>query len=165
LSSESRDAGALQRPSGLDTSSSSGVNGAAKPQAVLGDENAHAIWNEAVGSFGDLLGEYASLASRIASTVPNRLVVSFPQKYNFGKAFCERPEQLARLERALAEIAGSTVKIDFVLLQDSPEQRPAPQRGVLGRQRMAEKAEHPLVRRATELFGGAIVRVEEPEQT
>jgi DNA polymerase III subunit gamma/tau len=127
-------------------------------------ENSQAIWNELAGSFGDLLGEYASLASRVASTVPNKLVVSFPHKYNFGKAFCERPEQLGRLERGLAEILGQPVKLEFVLLQDSPEQKPAPTRAAVGRQRMAETAEHPLVRRATELFGGAILRVEQPEQ-
>jgi DNA polymerase-3 subunit gamma/tau len=150
-------------PAGLNGSSNDEArNGASPATQSLTNENAQAIWNQAVGSFGDLLGEYASLA-RVASTVPNRLVASFPQKYNFGKAFCERPEQLSRLERTLAEIVGSTVKVDFVLLADSLEQRPAPPRAALGRQRMAEKAEHPLVRRATELFGGAIVRVEQPE--
>ncbi len=79
------------------------------------------------------------------------------------KAYCERPEQLAKLEAALADVAGRAVKVDFSLLADEPAAEDAAQRAVPQRQRMAEVAEHPLVRRAGELFDARLVRVEEAD--
>ena len=83
-------------------------------------------------------------------------------KYTSCKAFCERPEQLAKLEAALGEVAAGPIKVEFELLKEEQVATPAARRGPGNRQRLAEKAEHPLVRRASELFDARLVRIEEP---
>jgi hypothetical protein len=93
------------------------------------------------------------------------VVATFAQQYNFGKQFCERPENLARLQHALSEIVGRPVTLQLALSEtDSP---PAPQvelrKTAPARQRLNEKAEHPWVKRATELFDARVVWIEEPK--
>jgi len=62
----------------------------------------------------------------------------------------------------LSAVAAGAVKVEFELLKEEPLAAPAGRRGPGNRQRLAEKAEHPLVRRATELFDARLVRIEEP---
>ncbi len=73
------------------------------------------------------------------------------------------PEQLAKIEAALADAAGGLVRVEFATLPDEPAAAGSTRRAVPHRQRMAEKAEHPLVRRASELFDARLVRIEEPD--
>ncbi len=80
------------------------------------------------------------------------------------KTACERPEQVARFERALPEVTGQPIRVEFklqeaaattrrhagVLRTGSEPQPPA----VSPHQRLLEAvARHPLVQRASELFG------------
>ncbi len=144
-------------------------NGAVEPSAArpkgaaeLNDETLQAIWKETLANLSDLLAENAALCESVAIRAPGRLVVTFRAKYTACKAFCERPEQLAKLETALGETAVGPIKVEFELLREEPQAAPAARRGPGNRQRLAEKAEHPLVRRATELFDARLVRIEEP---
>jgi DNA polymerase III subunit gamma/tau len=125
-------------------------------------ETVSTIWQAVLADFSGLLEENASRCESVAFCVPNRLVVTFQAKYTSCKAFCERPDQLSKLEAALAEATQTNVKIDFVLWEDDKPAAPAAQRPVPHRQRLAEKAEHPLVRRAIELFDAQLLRIEEP---
>ncbi|HVX13228.1 MAG TPA: DNA polymerase III subunit gamma/tau [Pirellulales bacterium] len=123
------------------------------------------IWRQVVPELGDMLSEMARLAADVAIPAPNRLVASFPEKYTSCKTYCERPENLSKLEQALARAAGERVRVEFSLVPDRPEADvdAKPSRPPMSsQQRLAEKAEHPLVRRAAELFGAFPVRVEEP---
>ncbi len=128
----------------------------------LTDETAVGAWKPALASLSDLLAENASFCESVAFRAPNRLVVTFRAKYTSCKAFCERPKQISKLENALAEITGTTVKVDFAVLADEKSSDPAPPRPPSNRQRMAEKSEHPMVRKASELFDAQLVRIEEP---
>ncbi|MBI3838116.1 MAG: DNA polymerase III subunit gamma/tau [Planctomycetia bacterium] len=128
----------------------------------LTSETVLAIWQEVLADFSGLLEENASRCESVAFRVPNRLVVTFQAKYTSCKAFCERPEVLSKIEAALAEATGTNVKIDFVLLEDETPSGLAARRPMAHRQRLAAKAEHPLVRRARELFDAQLVRIEEP---
>ncbi len=132
------------------------------PAAMLTDETLPAVWKEALANLSDLLAENAALCESIAIRVPNHLVVTFRTKYTSCKTFCERPEQLAKLEAALADVASGPIKVEFDLLADEGATEVAGRRGVPHRQRLAEKAEHPMIRRAEELFDARLVRVEEP---
>lgn len=137
---------------------------AARPDGAvqLTDETLEAIWKETLANLSDLLAENAALCESVAIRAPNRLVVTFRAKYTSCKAFCERPEQQAKLEAALGEVAAGPIKVEFELLKDEQPANPAARRGPGNRQRLAEKAEHPLVRRASELFDARLVRIEEP---
>ena len=136
----------------------------AEPAIALRDETAAIIWNRALASLSDLLAENAALCESVAASGPNRLVASFRAKYTSCKDFCERPEQLSKLENALAEATGDVIQVEFAVLKDEETASPAVRRGMGQRQRLAEKAEHPLVRRAGELFDARVVRVEEAAQ-
>jgi DNA polymerase-3 subunit gamma/tau len=129
--------------------------------AALSDETAGVVWTEALENLSGLLAENAARCEAVSVAGPDRLVVPFRAKYTACKSFCERPEQLAMLQRALAEAAGGLVKVEFAVLADD---EPVAARGVGRRQRLAEVTEHPLVRRATELFDAHVVRVDEPDK-
>ena len=94
------------------------------------------------------------------------MVATFARKYNFGKQFCERPENLAKLQQALGEAVGRPVKLllatsDVDLTPPAPHvdiRKPAP-----ARQRLNEKADHPWVKRAAELFDARVVWMDETQ--
>ena len=129
----------------------------------LTDETVDQVWKEALASLSDLLADNAALAESLALSAPGRLVATFRAKYTSCKAFCERPQQLATLERALAEVAGQPISVEFRTLDDEPDETPAAGRPMSQRQRIDETGAHPLVRRTSELFGARLVRVEEPK--
>lgn len=123
-----------------------------------------ALWPQVLAELGDLLAEMARSSEDVAISAPNRLVVRFRERYTSCKAFCERPENHAKLERALSAAMGANVRVEFALVADAAQADAGPpKRFVTPQQRLAEKAEHPLVRRAGELFGAYPVRVEDAE--
>jgi DNA polymerase-3 subunit gamma/tau len=134
----------------------------APPAGVaLTTENAQNAWAQAIASLTDLISDNAAFAEQVACIDGRRLAVYFPQRYNSCRLFCQRPENAAKLEAAVAAVVGGPVKIDFELVagdvaEPAQAPRPAPVR-----QKMSEASQHPLVRRATELFGARMVRIEE----
>ncbi len=155
--------------SAIDAAQGSTANGA-RPALRLSDENVLEVWQGALALLPALLAEQLGIAERVAclaNSAPNRLVVSFRPKYTSLRAFCERPEQLGKLEKALADVVGAPVKVEFSEISGgSDDEKPAPAlRPQQQRQRAAEKVEHPLVKRATELFDARLVRIDEPPAT
>jgi DNA polymerase-3 subunit gamma/tau len=120
------------------------------------------LWQQTLARLQGMAADYASQSDHVAISAPNLLVVTFAKKYNLAKAFCEQPDQLEKIERALAEVAGRRLRISFVLGQEagSHEATPAP-RPMQPRDRVREKAKHPMVSRAIELFDARPVRVDE----
>jgi DNA polymerase-3 subunit gamma/tau len=135
------------------------------PAIELSEAALPEVWRQALGRVSNLLAGHAGTAGSLAICAPNRLVATFSQQYNFHKSFCERPEQLAELERALAETVGRPMQVELASGRATDEAEPvrAPRPAPTQRQRLAEKADHPLVRRACELFDAHPVRVDEPE--
>jgi DNA polymerase-3 subunit gamma/tau len=129
--------------------------------------NAVQVWGQVISGLSGLLADHARVASVAATSAPNRLAVCFPATYNFSKVFCERPENVRRLEQALAEVAGGAIRLEFSLSESvaAPEVREvgAPRRQVPSSERLQEKTDHPLVRKAMELFAARPVRLEEAE--
>lgn len=99
------------------------------------------------------------MARSSATSGPNSLDVLFPASYHFSKQYCERPEVLARLERAAAELAGRPVRIRFVTEAAPSESamdnniRREPQRSV------PEKPDD-FVEEALAVFGATVVKIE-----
>ena len=108
--------------------------------------------------------EQARQFDSMAIPAPNRLVIRFKPGYAVFKSTCERPEQVARFEQALAEVTGQRVRVEFAISVDRPDesQSVAPARAVPPHQRLLEAMKHPLVQRAGELFGAQPMRVDEP---
>jgi DNA polymerase-3 subunit gamma/tau len=134
------------------------------PAVELTAENAAEIWSGALARLSGMIVEQARQFDSIAISAPNRLVIRFKPGYAVFKSTCERPEQVARFEQALAEVTGQRVRVEFAISEDSPDQSQsvASARAVPPHQRLLEAMKHPLVQRAGELFGAQPMRVDEP---
>jgi hypothetical protein len=121
------------------------------------------VWQSALAGLEGLLASNASLCESVASPAAGRLVATFRAKYTACRAFCERADQLAHLERALEEMAGGRIRLEFATIADAPQAATQQRRAVPQRQRVAEVSEHPMIKRATELFDARVTRLEEPE--
>jgi DNA polymerase-3 subunit gamma/tau len=131
----------------------------------LTDETAVAIWKQTLEGLEGLLFDFASSYERVTVVPPNKLVVSFPALYNQAKPFCEQPDRLSELERAASEAAGCSVKLQLEVLPGAlapAEKKPGSRPSLAQRQRAAAKADHPMVKRAMDLFGAEVVKIDEP---
>jgi hypothetical protein len=131
--------------------------------AELTEAMAMPMWQQALAALEGLVTTNAGLCESVSVSGPGRLVARFRAKYTSCKTFCERLDQLSQLEAALSQAAGGAVKLEFALLPDEPKATPE-RRVVPNRQRLAETAEHPLVRKAVELFDAQLTRVVPPNE-
>ena len=138
--------------------SATAADGASTP---LTAENARQIWRQALSDVSDLVAEHAEKCERVATSAPNRLVVSFKAQYTFSKEICERADQLAKIEKSLARVTGQRVKIGFELIPDEPAsaRRDPAARQVTQRQLLAEATRRPVVQRTMELFDAQPTKV------
>ncbi|MHC4175959.1 MAG: DNA polymerase III subunit gamma/tau [Planctomycetota bacterium] len=149
------------------TAAPSGSPSAPSPEQSVLDltpENAAGIWTRALAAASGMVVEQARQFDRVAVSGPDRLVISFKPEYALAKSFCERPEQLARLEEALAEVAGRPVRVSLAVDEEGAGAGEPAESARQGspHQRLLEVASHPMIRRAEELFGAQPVRVDEP---
>jgi DNA polymerase-3 subunit gamma/tau len=153
----------------VESTSADGGGGNGEPSArlPLGPENAREIWTQVAAKTPGLVGEHARHFANAAIRAPNHLVIGFAEEYTFSKSICDTPEQRGKFERVLAELTGQRVRLEFEALnnQESPQGEAPAARAKSVMQRRAEVAEHPMVRRAMELFGAFPERVEEPGGT
>jgi DNA polymerase-3 subunit gamma/tau len=141
-------------------------------QASLSQEDLSSVWQQALDGVGGLLAENARNAtvawrkSNDALVAPDQVVATFTRQYNFGKQFCERSENLTRLQQALGEVVSCPVTL-LLATSEVDSSPPAPHveipKPMPSRQRLSEKAEHPWVKRAAELFDARVVWMEEPK--
>jgi hypothetical protein len=130
----------------------------------LTPENAAEVWNQALARVSGLGARHARDYADVAIPAPNRLVIRFKPAYTLSKSICERPDQVAKFEKALVELTGEPVRVEFALLEDEPDQAQpgTPERAVSPQQRLLEISRHPMIRRAAELFDAKPIRVDEP---
>lgn len=149
------------------TSERAAVSPEAPPPAAPRPGNIVQVWSQVLASLSGMLADHARFAQVSATSAPNRLAVCFPATYTFSKAFCERPENLTRLEKALAEAAGGAIRLEFSVSESAVEtetkEAVVPHRQVSAGERLQEKSDHPLVRKAVELFAARPVRLEDAE--
>jgi DNA polymerase-3 subunit gamma/tau len=132
----------------------------------LTTSNVASLWQQALTDLGDMTADHAKLSESVAISGPNRLVARFGKAYIGAKEFCERPERKAKLEQALGKVAGTTIRLDFELLEgdSSAELAPRLQQPIPAsrQQRFQQAAQHPLVRQAMELFDAEVISVAQP---
>ncbi|MFM7413148.1 MAG: hypothetical protein ACKO6E_08065, partial [Planctomycetota bacterium] len=134
---------------------------AAAPRAAA---DARAAWRQAAEGLGGLAGDFAAEAVA-AVWQQDRLEVEMPAASTAAVAFLRRPEVVAAVNRALAEIAGRPVGHVLVVAASAPAApgadepvRPPTSQVALVR----EVSEHPLVAHARTLFDASIRRVDPP---
>jgi DNA polymerase-3 subunit gamma/tau len=125
----------------------------------LRPENAVQLFQQAAEKIGGLTASSAQEAESasvgIAIGAPNQLVVTFPAKYNYCKKVCEAADKAKQLETALAELVGSPVRLVFAVSEGPIAATSAAadmNRPMSSRQREMQLMQHPLVKRASELF-------------
>jgi DNA polymerase-3 subunit gamma/tau len=128
----------------------------------LTSENATAIWAQVAASVSGFASEYAKEFERVVAAGPNHLVVSFRPGYAVAKSCCQRPEQAAKFEEALTAITGQRIRLEFTVRDESQGAAAPKPRAASPQQRLREVSEHPMVRRAGELFGAEPQRVDDP---
>jgi DNA polymerase-3 subunit gamma/tau len=135
-----------------------------QPTVELTAQNAVEVWNRVLAGMSGMVVDQARHFDSVAFLAPNRLVIRFKPVYDFSKGFCERPEQIARFEKTLAEMIGQPTRVEFALTAEEPGKPSAAPaaRAVPPHQRRLETMQNPLVRRATELFGAQVVDVVDP---
>ncbi|MEN6407811.1 MAG: DNA polymerase III subunit gamma/tau [Thermoguttaceae bacterium] len=133
------------------------------PRVTLSDQNAVEVWCQALDRMSGMVVDQARHFDSVAVPSPNRLVIRFKTGYALFKTACERPEQLARFEQALADATGQRIRVEFGLTDDpASESLPTTSaRTVSPHQRMLEAMQHPMVHRAGELFGAQPIRVDD----
>ncbi len=146
-------------------------NGAAQHTARNGDEQltaelAQRLWREALANVHDSVSVAAEHAHEVRIIGPNRLAVVFSAQYDSFAALCRKPEKLAKLEKAFAEVSGRTVRLEIEIVGDplpaTASQPTAEVKAVAKRNRLKEASENPFVRKAMELFDAEPVDVRDP---
>ena len=123
---------------------------------VLDAANVAETWRRAIEKIPGMTGEPAKKFSRLEISGSNRMTVFFAQENAFCKTACQRPEQVQQFEKALREVTGQAIRVEFKLLERAPQAPEAPARPVVSpHQRLMEAASHPLVRRADGVVRGA----------
>jgi len=121
-----------------------------------------AAWRTTLAERTDILSDNAREATPLV--VGGQLVLTFAKRYNFRKQSCERGSNLQQLEQWLEERIGRRVKIVTALSNDpepvtaaAPTTVSAP--SASSRQRQQEVAQHPLVKKAMDMFSARVVGV------
>jgi DNA polymerase-3 subunit gamma/tau len=147
-------------PTPPDRSALLATDTSARDALELSAQNVEGVWRQTLSGLSGLLPEQAATCDSVSLAGPDRLAVTFQEKYNSCKAFCERAEHHKTLEQALADVVGRAVRIEYVLIKDKEASPKAARPTTPGRHRLNE---HSLVRRAGELFDARVVRVEESD--
>lgn len=136
----------------------------AREPANLEGRSGSEIWSQALQQIEDTTCDFASFASDVAISGPNKLVVFFEPSYSFKKEQCERAERRSRIESALAEVCGGHVVVEF-RLTDKPTSPPPKKKERSSRgnrlQARRETERHPLVSEAMEIFDAEMIRFDD----
>ncbi len=125
----------------------------AKP-AVIDPVTLAESWRNVAAGLEGMLVSHVRTAAGVHLADDETVVVNFPASGEVSKSQCERPENLAAIERALAQQVGRAVKLRFEIAKLAPTDSaaPPPRRMTSRRQLLSEIAERPFVSRAMELF-------------
>ncbi|MDR1491384.1 MAG: DNA polymerase III subunit gamma/tau [Planctomycetaceae bacterium] len=136
---------------------------AQKKTSDLTDVEAKQHWNEMISRLSGMTATYAALCHSVRWASPDIFIVVFPSPQAMAKSYCEN--DAAKIQNLLRDQIGLPIKLRFEIItietQKKPEQHP--QNSNLRKlQMMAETEEHPMVKKAAELFGASLTEVKLP---
>jgi DNA polymerase-3 subunit gamma/tau len=160
----------VQPPEGVKKNSLSPAPDSQVPTGpvALTAETLPQLWPYVVRSAGLLLGRDLEKAGLPAIFGPNTLVLRFPAEYNQAKEHCQEPTCVARVEGAVQKLTGQSWSLRLeTVASPSPAKTSGPGDGASTppprpRRNSKEEAEKlPLVKRAMEVLGASLQRVDE----
>ena len=132
---------------------------------TLSEANWPLLWQQIATALGPIATSQLSKANPPAIIGPNTLVFRFPAGYTKEREYASQPERLARLEEVLSRAIGQTciVRIEEVSGSENVSQPVLESRSTVPSSRsLKEEVEKiPLIRRAVEVLGATIQRVDE----
>jgi DNA polymerase-3 subunit gamma/tau len=147
---------------------------AMRREFVLNADNAGELWSQALTQMRGFVVDHARKFQEVSAVSGDRICVAFGPEYALQKAACQRPDAQAKFEQVLRELAGRTIRIDFKLSDKSngtvgkgPHMTTTAAQNskqVSKQKQMQDASEHPMLRRAGELFGASLVSVEEGKE-
>lgn len=142
----------------------------AEPQATpeqMTSDNLAVVWPRVLGLTGPMLAGHLERAGEVAISGPNTLVLRFPGGYNSDREYCQQSTSVARLEEALKRVTGQSwnIRVESASVMGEPapvavESEEASSQSRYRRQR-AEAVQEPLIKRAIDVLGAQIVRVDD----
>ncbi|MCS6851536.1 MAG: DNA polymerase III subunit gamma/tau [Gemmataceae bacterium] len=131
-------------------------------------ERVSQLWPVVLDEIGPASATDLKKAGLPAISGPNALVLRFPPEYNAAREHCQRPQVVSRIEEVLRKITGQAcaVRIESASAEGPDDVSAAPpldaERSQFRSRRWRDEAERdPLVRRALDLLGAQIVRVDD----
>jgi DNA polymerase-3 subunit gamma/tau len=132
--------------------------GVSAPKIQFAPENSAEIWAQVVSEINDMLKSHVKSVSRTAISAPNKLELTLPPKYNFGKTYLEKPEAQSRLQKIIARLTGVEPRITVVLREVEATDSKA-EVGSKQPKRVFKPEEDELVCSVVEVFDAQVVRI------
>lgn len=135
--------------------------GVPEPKIPFAPENSAEIWGQVVSEINDMLKSHVKSVSRTAISAPNKLELTLPPKYHFGKTYLEKPEAQSRLQKIIAQLTGVEPRITVVLGEVVATDSKADMAEAGSRQpkRVFKPEEDELVCSVVEVFDAQVVRI------
>lgn len=133
-----------------------------KPAIPADADRAMEVWTRAIESLPVLLAEQARQFDRVNWVESGRLQVLFRPQTQFSQAFCNRPENKARIEAAVRRVLGRHTNVDLVLTEGSSPLEARNYGPVPPQQQLFDIRQNPLVRKAIDVFGAEPIQVLPP---
>ncbi len=155
-------------PEGLKKKLSDGDNGPLP--TALSPGTIPQVWEHVLGAVGTFFASDLKCASFPAISGPNTLAIRFSPVYNRQREACQAPERVRKLEEALQKATGRAWSVRIESdgsggngTSPGPDGPPRETENSLERaRRQREEAENdPMIRRAIEVLGAQVVRVDE----
>ncbi|MDR2116593.1 MAG: DNA polymerase III subunit gamma/tau [Planctomycetaceae bacterium] len=122
------------------------------------DDLAVTIWRKAIDTIPGMLATSATSYKKITFEKPNGFAVVFDNRY--AKELCER--ESPRLQNALSQAIGKTIRIRFELIEEK-QPAPAPVQDVNRNKLFKDVVENPFVKEISEIFGAELYDVQEKQ--
>jgi hypothetical protein len=132
--------------------------GISEPKIQFAPENSAEIWGQVVSEINDMLKSHVKSVSRTAISAPNKLELTLPSKYHFGKTYLEKPEAQSRLQKIIARLTGVEPRITVVLREVEATDSKA-EVGSKQPKRVFKPEEDELVCSVVEVFDAQVVRI------
>jgi len=135
--------------------------GVSEPKIQFAPENSAEIWSQVVSEINDMLKSHVKSVSRTAIFAPNKLELTLPPKYHFGKTYLEKPEAQGRLQKIIAQLTGVEPRITIVLgeVEAADTQSAIAAAGSRQPKRVFKPEEDELVCSVVEVFDAQVVRI------
>ncbi len=112
-------------------------------------QNAAGVYQKALSAMGDMTANMAQRFEKV-ELAQGKMVVTLLDAYNTN--LCSKPERKAKIESAIKELTGKTIRIDFVTTTKRPVDSVAAKPKLSRIQQIRALQEHPFVKHAVELF-------------